>query len=172
MVVVQVAGQRVIAVYTPPEETSKLDGAKMIEELFVEVGFQLRGRWVCVGDFNDHWHEAPSGAVLSSAGGRPLPFNKPTRWASEREVDWIIVNNDDEEDEMTYHDDIRISDHIALEVAIRIGKRLRGIPGKLREAADFSKPVGLPAESWKKCSAKSGKKCSAPKEGNTSEAYR
>ena len=129
MVVAHVAGQLVASIYMPPDERSKLEGAEMIAEFFAETGY-AEDRWVIAGDFNDVWHESPSGAVLARAGGRPMPFRKATRWAGGREIDWIVVNNDDPEDVMTFHDDIRLSDHIAIEGRLRIHKRDR----KIRES--------------------------------------
>ncbi|CAE7290791.1 unnamed protein product, partial [Symbiodinium sp. CCMP2592] len=104
-------------------------------------------RWVIGGDLNEEFSDS---AIIDHAGlfgAQALRLGRSTRWDSNREIDFFLVNRPAEVQALRAGQ-IRVSDHVSLHTSIQLRCR-ESRRGMLRTTPDFSKPSGVTAKRWR-----------------------
>ncbi|CAE7256390.1 CACNA1B [Symbiodinium sp. CCMP2592] len=104
-------------------------------------------RWIIGGDLNEEFSDS---AIIDHAGlfgGQALRLGRSTRWDSNREIDFFLVNRPAEVQALRAGQ-IRVSEHVSLHTSIQLRCR-ESRRGMLRTTPDFSKPSGVTAKRWR-----------------------
>ena len=107
--------------YSPPGKGKHLDPQVELCQLFQEIAIQngLDGhQWIFCGDANEVPGDSFIEETMANYGGRLFGIHQGTRWDSDREIDWFVVNSPQKIAQPPVAIQQRLSDHIPLQILI------------------------------------------------------
>ncbi|CAE7427449.1 L96 [Symbiodinium sp. CCMP2592] len=134
-----------ITFYAPPGDDSV--AANLLCDFHTSLGAH-RDSWLCVGDANGEPNDCDISYACSAVGGHLVTDCKPTRWKSERCIDWYCTNRP-ERLRWFGHLEAHLSDHVVL-AARWEAVECSTLRGRLQPKPTWRRPDSLTAEVWKR----------------------
>jgi len=147
---VRAEGIMVGSVYTPPQDKHKRLLTEVVEEA---LATKWQGHaWMITGDWNDDQKEGDVNTtellLREQPQARTVTTGAPTRWDSQRCIDYTITNMPDtalKDIKETKH---KLSDHKLLKMQVRLPQKTDRQMVQIQQKPTFLKPAGLEKQSW------------------------
>ena len=136
--------------YSPPSDGDpQFDVACGMVDTLISEALPAGHDWMAVGDANETPSKSTIHKILQNWQGHVVSPEVPTRWDSDREIDWMITNNPRVCNHVSVHD-VHLSDHKLVSWDV-LGVHVDLSVGSLSKVPDWSRPENISTLDWRSC---------------------